>query len=219
MPEIGVLVEKVLLRLSLPRVGFLWMEEGLDFHFPDVRAFYPVHFRIDRPMAARPNEKILQGITAPENEAAFLDLLVVLPATDSLLSELVSGFPKRPCARLVAGCLDRGVRVLSFLDGSSAGFSCYGRYGSYRNKTLTLLDRLGFSVIPLDKSDAEDTGESAGTCVLDKAGWYSWADVAHLPGKCKRLQLGRQSRLTVEARERLDRLGVEMEVAPEWRER
>jgi hypothetical protein len=212
MPDIGILVEMVLARLSLPRVGFLWMEERPGTGGVAGKGFFPVHYRTDSPSENPGTDLFLGEIEAPEREAATLSLLVVLPGTDSLLSDLISGFPKRPCARLVAGCLDRGVPVLCFMDRSNAGFSCVGAFRSFREESLAGLERMGLSFFDLAGGKPEKCGETGGTCVFDRPGWYSWADISHFPGNCRVLRLGKNTRLTAEARERLQRQGVLTEV-------
>lgn len=219
MKTIEEIIDKVLLRLTRPRVGFLWWHETAPDSWPEADSFSWVHYMAPGCVFARPlrTSYRLARLEHPENEAPTLRLLAVPRVRPLLLQDVLTGLPSSPEGRLVAGCLGHGVPVLldiSHLDGWALW---QGAMGTRTVNALRVLGEMGCSFIgwepakpgggkPIEKSSPGGAGELR----LPAPGWYSWAEISTLLEGRKALRLVSGARLTAEARDRLVRLGVEI---------
>lgn len=219
MKAIEEIIDKVLLLLTRPRVGFLWWHETAPESWPEAESFSWVHYMapgcvFDRPLS--PSYRLAR-LERPEDEALTLRLLAVPRVRPLLLQDVLTGLPSSPEGRLVAGCLGHGIPVLldiSHLDGWALW---QGAMGTRTVKALRTLGEMGCSFIGWEpampgKVQQGDTSSSGrpGELRLPAPGWYSWAEISTLLEGRKALRLVSGARLTSEARDRLARLGVEI---------
>ncbi|QTX32024.1 hypothetical protein KAR29_12015 [Aminithiophilus ramosus] len=221
MTVLDGLVEKALRRLALPRVGLLWWYETAPESFVPPETVSWIHYLAPGcvfPRDLRPAYR-LSLLSAPEEEALTLDMLVVPAARVELLRDLLDGLPASPEGRLAAGCL--GARRPLLLDVSAlARWSSWsGPIGSLHRRSLERLRDLGCVLLggEGEGGDGSTSGPSVPTPVveerprelcLDRAGWVSWLELAPRLKGIAVVRLGPSARLTDEARDRLRGLGV-----------
>lgn len=222
MTALDGLVEKTLRRLALPRVGLLWWYETAPESFSPPEAVSWIHYLAPGcvfPRDLRPAYR-LSLLSAPEEEASTLDMLVVPAARVELLRDLLDGLPASPEGRLAAGCL--GARRPLLLDVSAlARWSSWsGPIGTLHRRSLERLRDLG-CVLFGGKEEGGDgrirrepsvpipvVEERPRELCLDRPGWVSWLELAPRLKGIAAVRLGPSVRLTDEARDRLRGLGI-----------
>jgi hypothetical protein len=219
MKKIEDIVDQVLLRLTRPRVGFLWWHETAPESWPENGHLTSVHYMAPGCVFDRPLSPVyrLARLERPENEAPTLQLLAVPRVRPLLLQDILTGLPSSPEGRLVAGCLGHEVPVLldiSHLDGWALW---QGAMGKRTVNALKALGEMGCSFIgwePAGSGRKQSREKSSpgrqGELRLPAPGWYSWAEISTLLEGRKAIRLVPGARLTAEARDRLTQLGIEI---------
>lgn len=210
--DLDKMVELVLKKLSIPRIGVLWYSRSLwegNCCFANW-----VHYVDGAPGPACPWYD-LNAIDRPENEGDYLNGLMVLSAPPSLLRELVT-FPESSGGRLVAGCLGRSLPVV--LDVTSIrGWSVWqGPMGERLARAISDLTCLGCSLVGWEADSRADYAlpkKKNGRITLSDPGWYSWSEIAPSVRPGVVLHLGKGVQLTDQAKEKLSAIGVNLEVS------
>ncbi len=201
-------VEIVLKRLMLPRVGLLSFSSGLP-DAPDCEAFNWVLYssvQSDLPLGKGYS---LSCIKAPEDEGRTLSLLAVPECPRALAAELMNGFPVSPEGRLIFGCLGFGVPV--FLDASP--FDCCrswagSPFGADAASRLKRLESWGVKLLEAAAS-CEGASEPCSEKVLTvSGGWVTWSELSGNIAGVTAVRLMGGARLTDEAKDRLLSYGV-----------
>lgn len=200
--KLDEVVEKVVMRLSKPRVGLLCTEalSSSVSPLPASERFIWVPYTRDG----------LASLERPEEEGLFLSVLAVPTCSRELASELLGGFPLSSEGWLVFGCLGHGVPVL--LDG--APFARLGgwrgsRFGDSLLSRLRLLSSWGVSLLFPGGEPAGTSGCVGESGILDCPDpLVTWRELDGKLDGIVSLRIERGARLTQEASERLERLGV-----------
>lgn len=219
--KINEIIKETLRRLALPRVGLLCDEAG---PLPECDRFVWVAY----PRKGEAGKRVhpLPELRKPEDEGAGLRLLVALGCPLTVVGELLDGVPRSSEGALILGCLGRGVPVL--LEGSFSAWAWYGETacGKHLASRLERLRSWGLHILgePEAAKGAERASERStqaeraernqrdegDTLVLRDAGWTAWRDLDGRLGGITAVRLEGRTKLTMQAREQLDRLHIKV---------
>ena len=200
------IIDEVLRRLTLPRVGLLCDEAE---PLPGSDAFTWVTY--PRGGEKAPRVYPLPRIERPEDEGATLRLLVALNCPLTVVGELLDGAPRSSEGALILGCLGRAVPVL--MQGSFTAWTWYGGTACGR-RLASRLERLrawGLHIIEDGpERTAAATEDEAGALILREPGWTTWRELDGRLAGVSSIRLTGGAKLTLEARERLTRLNIKV---------
>jgi hypothetical protein len=149
------------------------------------------------------------------SEGRTLDMLAVPAGNAGVLCEIASGMTVSPESSLIEGALRASVPVLFDVSPFRAWLCSSSKRARACGRVLEPLAGRGMQFIGLPEvpvsRDTRDTRDSRSEPLAAASGaWFSWQEIAPLV-RGSVVRLARGSRLTPEARDRLDRLNVRVE--------
>lgn len=214
------LTERVISRLSQPRIAFLW-DESVPSSAKEYRksGFTIVHyvkgekadFNFKYP-AGTPIYR-LEDLNEPWEEYHYINALVSIKPRLYLFQDLLTGIPATPEGQITAGCLGNGIPVI-------IDFRCLESWSLWRGgmglaffQVIEKLKEMGISFMNWRDTSSQINRESANEkCVISGPGWYSWNEISELLGECSTLRITEGVRLTGMALEMLKKNNITLEV-------
>lgn len=201
-------VEIVLKRLMLPRVGLLCFTADLP-DMPETDSFnWVLYSSCQTDLPLRRGYK-LSALKEPEREGKTLSSLVVPECPRGLAAELLNAFPVSSEGLLIFGCLGCGVPV--FLDSSPFdccklwGGSPFGAEAAFRLKRL---ESWGVTFIGGGSPDEIASKPCSEKILTVSGGWITWSELSGNIGGVSAVRLNGGARLTAEAKDRLLSYGI-----------
>lgn len=216
--NVQVLAEKVISRLTEPRIAFLWKNDVPSFASGYKKdGMTIIHYYTGKRSDSDPGTGApvyrLEDICEPWEEYRFMHALVSVAPWPQLLQDLATGIPATPEAQLVAGCLGKGIPVLIDLGSLQSWALWQGGMGLALSRAIGQLRQMGVTISSWPDPDSRISRRSSGeSCTVSEPGWYSWNEIALLLKDSRILRITEGVRLTEMALEMMKQNNITLEV-------